>query len=256
MSHVEKRLPTLTGIQLLGAELKGLLVRVGADLSRAGGGWNGPMRSSTRDFVYVPIPESRRMHPGLETPYSLVLPSLEAFGVELHGLLCDKMMHLDPDFEHCTYGDQGQRGRQLFSHLERGDFIAFYASLRDLDAGGRLVYALIGMLTVERIMPAEHVPREQWHMNAHTRRTRSSQAPEVVVLGEMESSGRFAKCIPIGAYRDRAYRVDTTILNEWGGLSVRNGYLQRSARLPRFLDPARFMRWVQSRCVSLELRNN
>ena len=60
----------------------------------------------------------------------------------------------------------------------------------------------------------------------------------------------------IGEYRDRAYRVDRTILAEWGGLSCRDGYLQRSAVLPTLLDPPRFMRWFDSQAPELVSSNN
>lgn len=60
----------------------------------------------------------------------------------------------------------------------------------------------------------------------------------------------------MGEYRDRAYRVRKDVLNEWGGLSVKDGYLQRSARLPRLLDPARFMRWLERQGPSLIQANN
>ena len=68
--------------------------------------------------------------------------------------------------------------------------------------------------------------------------------------GRVGSSGRLQRCLPIGEYRDRAYRVRRDLLEEWGGLSVKDGYLQRSARLPRFLDAPRFMDWLESQRLS------
>jgi len=50
--------------------------------------------------------------------------------------------------------------------------------------------------------------------------------------------------------------VRCDLLEEWGGLSVRDGYLQRSARLPRFLDPPRFMAWLESQEPVLVQANN
>ncbi len=40
--------------------MTGLLVRIGADLSKVGGGFNGPVDSETGEFVYVPIREDRK----------------------------------------------------------------------------------------------------------------------------------------------------------------------------------------------------
>src|SRR5207247_1553770 len=96
-----------------GELLNGLLVRVGADLSPGGGTWNGPTDSETGDFAYVPIPENSPVHQGLMKPYSSVAPTLQKFGVRLPTHLAERHMHLDPDFAHLTYGDQGERAKQL-----------------------------------------------------------------------------------------------------------------------------------------------
>ncbi len=69
-------------------------------------------------------------------------------------------------------------------------------------------------------------------------------------------SGRLARCIPIAEFRDRAYRVTKPLLKEWGGITVNDGYLQRSARLPEFNDAARFYKWFQRQKPKLLPRNN
>ena len=94
-------------------DMNSLLVRVGADRSEGGGYWNGPVDSQTGEFAYVPIPESSDVYPGLEKPYSALSPVLARFGTTLPLHLRDRPMHLDPDFERLTYGDQGQRAKQL-----------------------------------------------------------------------------------------------------------------------------------------------
>jgi hypothetical protein len=50
--------------------------------------------------------------------------------------------------------------------------------------------------------------------------------------------------------------VKRDILDEWGGLSVKDGYIQRSARLPRLLDAPRFLRWLERQDVNLIAVNN
>ena len=165
-------------------------------------------------------------------------------------------MHLDPDFEHLTYGDKGERAKQLRAGLGRGDAILFYAGLADVRGASRLVYALVGLLIVEEIVAAADVPREQWDSNAHCRRVLADGASDIVVRGRAGGSGRLQRCLPIGEYRDRAYRVRRDLLDEWGGLSVKDGYLQRSARLPRFLDAPRFMGWFESQRPTLVQANN
>lgn len=86
--------------------LRGYLIRTAVD--QAVGGWNAPMDPATKEFVYVPIPESRTMHPSLATPYTLVEPALADFGRSNPGApvrdrrlppdLASRNMHLDPDF--------------------------------------------------------------------------------------------------------------------------------------------------------------
>jgi len=62
--------------------------------------------------------------------------------------------------------------------------------------------------------------------------------------------------LPIGEWRDRAYRVRRDVLEAWGGLSVKDGYIQRSARLPQLSDPMRFQRWLASKKPILIQANN
>ncbi len=165
-------------------------------------------------------------------------------------------MHLDPDFEHLTYGDQGQRAKQLRATLRGGDLIVFYAGLADTSGAAQLVYALIGLFVVEDFVLATEVSPAQRDTNAHSRRVLPPSATDLIVRGRPAVSGRFRRCVPMGEYRDRAYRVRKDVLNEWGGLSVKDGYLQRSARLPRLLDPVRFMRWLERQGPSLVRANN
>ena len=236
--------------------MNGLLVRVGADLSRGGGSWNGPVDSETSDFVYVAIPETSPVHQGVEKPYSALAPTLQRFGVRLPAHLAERHMHLDPDFAHLTYGDQGERAKQLRTHLGSGDLIVFYAGLADIRPASRLIYALIGLMVVETFRLAADVPLRDCDLNAHSRRILDGGAQDIIVCGRAGESGRLRRCLPIGEYRDGAYRVRRQLLDEWGGLSVKDGFIHRSARLPRFLDPARFFRWFTAQQPSLVPSNN
>lgn len=235
--------------------MKGLLVRVAADQSEGGGYWNGPVDSGSGRFVYVAIPESSLSHPNLNKPYAGVSPALASFGSSLPAHLAKQDMHLDPDFKHLTYGDGRERAKQIRSKLTAGDLIVFYGGLRDVHPSPRLVYAIIGLYVVDDIVSATSVPRSRWDENAHTRLT-SLGADDIVVRASPRVSGRLERCLPIGEYRERAYRVSPGLLTAWGGLSVNNGYLQRSARLPEFSDANKFYKWFQRQGVSLIPRNN
>jgi hypothetical protein len=234
--------------------VKGLLIRVGIDLTY--GGWNAPVDPGTLEFAYVPIPEGAQ-RPRLATPYTRVLGALARFpGAELPAALHGRSMHLDPDFERLTYGDDGARRGRGAARLERGDFIAFYASLRPTRAAGRaLLYALIGFYRVDEVAWVPSIPRRRWGENAHTRRLEHS-ATDVVVRADRSASGRLRRAIPIGERRAGAYRVRPDLLERWGPLSCRDGYLQRSAVPPSFRHPERFLSWLEAQGPSLVAANN
>ena len=236
--------------------MNGLLVRVGADRSAGGGSWNGPVDRASGEFVYVAIPENSPVYPGIEKPYSMLTPMLARFGVRLPPHLQMRHMHLDHDFKHLTYGDQRERARQLRSNLSAGDVIVFYAGLADTRGAAQLVYALIGLFVIEAFLLAADIPAQDRDINAHSRRVLAPGAKDLIVRGRPALSGRLKRCVPIGEYRDRAYRVRGDLLEEWGGLSVKDGYLQRSARLPRLLDPPRFLHWLTAEGPSLIQANN
>ncbi|SRR6266568_351930 len=243
--------------------MRAYLVRVGVD--QAFGGWNAPVDPRTNEFVYVPIPEGSAQRRGLATPYELVLPALARFAevhpnapartVRLPVELAGGNMHLDPDFQVLTYGDTERRGRGL-ADLETGDFVVFYAGLRPTVACAHaLVYALVGLYRVAEVVRLETVPAGRWHENAHTRRA-EHRPTDVIVRADPRASGRLRACLPIGEFRDRAYRVTRDVLGTWGGLSCRDGYLQRSAVPPRILDPVRFLTWFERRAPQLVSANN
>jgi hypothetical protein len=164
-------------------------------------------------------------------------------------------MHLDPDFGALTYGDTERRGRRL-ADLDPGEVVAFYAGLRPVTACAHaLVYALVGVYRVDDVVRLGTVPPTHWHENAHTRRA-DPRTTDVIVRADRRASGRLRRCVPIGEFRDRAYRVEKGVLEAWGGLSCRDGYLQRSAVPPRLLEPARFLAWLERRRPELVSSNN
>jgi hypothetical protein len=190
----------------------------------------------------------------METAFVRWAPAVERLGVRLPERLADRVAHADPDFGRLTYGDRRERGRQIREKLEGGDLLVFYAGLRDV-GDGRLVYALIGLLTVGTIVAARDLPDERWAENAHTRRLEIGET-DVVVLGRKGASGRFEQALEFAGYRTGAYRVFPELLGRWGGLAVRDGYVQRSARLPEIGDPARFLDWLAAQRVGLVARDN
>lgn len=243
--------------------VRAILVRVAVD--QAYGKWNGPVDPATNEFVYVSIPDTKDFETGLATPYSLVVPALSAFArgreaktsMVLPDALTNGNMHLDPDFVHLTYGDAKQRARELAT-FTKDDVVVFYSGLRPCrPCDHRLVYAIIGLYRIDAIVQANDVPKDRWHENAHTRRLAAKRRPDdVVVRAQRGSSGRLKTCIPIGEWRDGAYRVKKELLAEWGDLSCKDGFIQRSAVPPTFRDPARFLRWFERQKPELTAENN
>ncbi len=246
--------------------MRGILVRTGADQSY--GGWNGPVDPSSGEFVYVPIPEADHVtfQPRCDRRYTEIEPALHNFAESVdqdvfEDLGCPpellkRSMHLDPDYEHLTYGDVGDRRGSHIRQLDSGDLLVFYAGLRPCTpAKDRLVYAIVGIFVIDEIVNASDVPSDRLHENAHTRKKKPG-ASDIVVRAKPTVSGRLRRCLDIGEFRNKAYRVREDLLAAWGGLSVNDGYIQRSARPPRFLDANRFMSWFDQQGVDLIRANN
>ena len=172
------------------------------------------------------------------------------------GKLLHHAMHLDPDFECLTYGDDGGRRGARMAGMSDGDLVVFYGGMRPVhDCEHRLIYALMGLYVVEEVVAAGDMPSERWYENAHVRKVNPGEA-DIVVRAKLKVSGRFDRCIPIGERRDGAYRVRRDVLDAWGGLSVKDGFIQRSAVPPTLTEPRQFMDWLHEQGARLIQRNN
>jgi hypothetical protein len=242
--------------------MNGALVRVAIDQSKRSGLWNGPMVAETGRFCYIPIPdkEGKLYRPGLRRGYNEVLAALNNLSAThksclLPEALLNRSMHLDPDFAYLTYGDNGSKQGRALKNLVRGDFLAFFSSLRCIE-DGKLVYALIGFYEISENIAASKVRRERQHENAHTRWRPISETDIIIRANPgLNRSGRLEKCIPIGEYRDGAYRLTKELERAWGGLDVKDGFLQRRVT-PRFTKPGTFRKWLDQQNVTLIHANN
>ncbi len=245
--------------------MKALLVRIGVD--QAYGGWNAPVDAEGR-FVYVPIPEKRDtpFHKGLERRYAEVSPALQRFcddhacrlekDLRFPESLTEYPMHLDPDFEYLTYGDEGgRRGARMVDMVE-DDVLVFYGGLRPVHrCEQKLIYALMGIYFVREVLHVSSVPPARWIENAHVRKSNRGST-DIVIWAKPNVSGRMEKCIPIGEWRNGAYRVRPDLLEAWGGLSVKDGFVQRSAVPPAFDNPSKFLEWLQTQSIRFMQKNN
>jgi hypothetical protein len=108
---------------------------------------------------------------------------------------------------------------------------------------------------VQEVLRVTQMPRERWHENAHVRKIQRGET-DIVVRAKPGVSGRFDRCIPIGSWRVGAYRVRRSLLTAWGGLSVKDGFIQRSAVPPAFKRPERFLAWLEKHGIQLLTSNN
>ncbi len=143
---------------------------------------------------------------GLKRRYDEVIPALERFCTEHDCNLCDNLrfpqdlleysMHLDPDFDCLTYGDEGGRRGTGMVGMVKGDLLVFYGGLRPVHpCEHRLIYALMGMYVVQDVVPVVSVPRQDWCKNAHVRKIKRGKT-DIVVRAKPRVSGRFDRCIP------------------------------------------------------------
>lgn len=246
--------------------LKAVLIRIGIDHSY--GQWNAPADPESGEFIYVPIPESSKgFHPECERRYNEFIPVLEQFSKK-YGLdldrdldfprknLLNQAIHLDPDFEYLTYGDDGGNRGSVLRTLSEGDLLVFYAGMRSINPKDKqLIYGIIGILVIDHWREIHQVEEKQWRENAHTRKTKRGP-DDIVVWGKPGVSGRLSRFLPIGELRNKAYRVRLDLLEAWGDLSVKDGFIQRSVRPPTFKNPERFYEWFNNQEFSLIASNH
>ena len=255
--------------------MKAILIRVGADGTPDGGKWNAPVHTESGRFVYIPITEDTvPFHPECERRFDEVAEPLMRFLRE-HGepsaswqrRLQAKRghpMHLDPDYEHLTYGDNGAKRGSTLREFRGGDLILFYSGLKAVPSANDLIYALVGVYIIDEVVKsAPLVEASRRHENAHTRKANVNPA-DIVVRARPSVSGRCEWCVPIGAKRgqDRSnYYLLPDVEAAWGGFITADGArwksscLNRSATPPLLGNPEGFMAWWEAQKVPLIRRN-
>jgi hypothetical protein len=152
-------------------------------------------------------------------------------------------MHLDPDFEHLTYGDSFTPRGVRIAQFHPGDWMVFIAGLQSITQRRPLHYAIIGKFEVAEVVSARSVHPSRAHENAHTRPI-EPLASDVVIRAKPGVSGRLTNCIGIGELRGSPprYRVRASLLELWGGLHSNDGYIQRGSPF-ELANPAKFIEW-------------
>ncbi len=252
--------------------MRAILIRTGADGTDGGGNWVAPVDPDSGRFVYIPIPEnSVAFHPGCERRFDEVADPLMGFLLEHRAnarywrsrmdAKRGRPMHLDPDYEHLTYGDVGDvRGRDL-RDFKPDDLMVFYSAFKPIRPADDLVYAVVGVYVVDEVVFAPSVEDARRGENAHTRK--ADRAPrDIVVRARPGVSGRCERCIPIGEKRDASnYYLRPDVEAAWGGLVKADGsprkssWLNMSGSMPLLGNPAGFAQWWASQNMPLVRRN-
>lgn len=238
------------------SDRKGLLIRVGID--QTFGHYNAPINPQTNDYFYMPIPQSDdNFRPGMRTSYQDQVPYFKSWnksngaGIEFPQHLTNMATHLDPDFDSSTYGDQATGRGLRIGELKKGDFLSFFASFKPvIRCDHRLIYALYGIMIVDKVLSVADIPERLLQVNAHSR-VNNANKDHLVVFANPKLSGRFNRAIPIGEYRNGSYRVTHELLNAWGGIGVRDGFIQRSVNPPWFNKADQFLGWLESQQIQL-----
>jgi hypothetical protein len=109
-----------------------VLLRVGIDAGC--GGIQGPLFEDGT-FEFICIPDNKRV--SIHTYGNMVgrsgKPMVGFFPESRRKLMAVQTVHVDPDWETCTYGDPTLPKRSL-RHLQPGDFLVFYCGLQEWDA--------------------------------------------------------------------------------------------------------------------------
>ncbi len=246
----------------------GLLVRVGIDSTA--GCWIAPCRSDGR-FCYVPMGSSDHLSKNYDPRYEQCKKSVDRLCKLADGEVPRKCKwptrlpkhphaHFDPDFENCTHGEgsDGRRGKRILDILPNADkrFIVFYAALRSIDSS-HLVYSIIGFYWIREIRQAKDIPPTKRGLNEHTRHPMwHPDSRDIVIYARKKDSGRLLRHIPIGEYRDRAWRVRRDLCKQWGDVDLKKGYLQRGMHPAKFKRPERFLKWFYRQSPKRIRRNN
>lgn len=237
-------------------EKKVLLIRVGID--QTFGNYNAPINPDTNEYIYMPIPQSAdNFRMGMRTSYSDLKPHFNYWcqnnnsDIPFPEHLNNKATHLDPDFDFSTYGDQATGRGLRVGLLKKNDFLVFFGSFKPTSpCKHKLIYALFGIMVVDKVLRVADIPEEELSTNAHSR-VQNANKDHFVVFATPEMSGRFSKAIPIGEFRNKSYRVTNNILEAWGGIGVKDGFIQRSVNPPWFSNPDKFLEWFEHQRVQL-----
>lgn len=222
--------------------MKAMLLRVGIDK-----GTDGALAPifSNGSFEYIPLSEKNSKTIEKRTFETTLGNKGIPFSKYLPKKIKKRKLHLDPEFETFTYGDQTIKRNYLLK-LEKNDYLVFYAGLTPFENN---VYEealyIIGYLEVEEVIDFDKLtPNEQmrsiqiYKNNSHIK----SQGFEklVIVKGYVKTSKLLDKAVLLSDRKlnkiGRNYHAVSPEMENLLGIS---GSIQRSIP-PRFITENNF----------------
>jgi len=218
--------------------MKAMLLRVGID--KGTDGVLGPIFEDG-SFEYIPISEGDPQSIEHRTYRNTVGRSGKPLSTYLPKEIAERVMHFDPEFETCTYGDPTSKRKHLLK-LERADLLVFYAGLTPFqNVSHKEALYLIGYFTVDVVVDLNRLSNREigkcynlYSNNAHLKR---SYFPEdlVIVVGHKNKSKLLDKAVLISQTRyDKNGRPYQAVSEEMENSLGISGSIQRSIP-PRFI---------------------
>lgn len=221
--------------------MKAMLLRVGID--KSSDGVLSPIFSDG-SFEYIPLSEKDENSIEKRTYKEIVGRKGYQLSYYLPEKVAIREVHLDPEFNAFTYGDEGRKAVYL-RNLMPGDLLVFYAGLRpyENDRYSEALY-IIGYFVIMDIIDFKdkHKPdnkysikniRQKYPSNSHPKR--SDVRDMVLVVGDPEESKILDKAIIISQKKvnkiGRTYHAVSPQIEELLGIK---GSIQRSIP-PRFV---------------------
>ncbi|MFZ2472161.1 MAG: hypothetical protein WAW52_09515 [Methanothrix sp.] len=218
--------------------MKAMLLRIGID-STAGGAL-GPIFDDG-SFEYIPIPEGW-VSQERNTYKDIIGRRGRPLSEYIPEAIADFVVHYDPEFETCTYGDPTSPKRSRLLKLEKNDLLVFYAGL---DPYNNIKYErglyIIGYFLVDTVIDfntlADIEIEDYYNIyknSAHLKRN-GSVNDLVMVVGEKNGSKLLDKAIKISQLRNNIkgsrYHAVSKEMERLLGIS---GSIQRSST-PRII---------------------
>lgn len=182
-----------------------LLLRVGID--RGNGGALSPIFADG-SFEYVPMPETEPTQCPL-TFATLSSRSGQSLAAFVPRRIADRPVHIDPDFEHLTYGDAASHKRRQLLHLKPGDLLVFYAGFEPWPHDDKPRLSAIGWFEVKAVhrLTAQQIStdpalRQRFGQTAHFLRHPPDQEL-ALIEGEPRNSRFLDHAAPLGDGEDR-----------------------------------------------------